>query len=149
MSSRPWIAFALATALSAGAAALVQEAGTADFDLSWHTIDCGGGPSAGDGFEIDGTTGQPDAGSTMTGGSFSLTGGFWSGAAAVPQCEGDTNSSGAVNVDDLLTVITSWGACPLPCPPNCPADIAPWPSGNCIVNVDDLLSVIVHWGTCP
>jgi len=47
------------------------------FDLSWSTIDGGGGTSSGGQFTVSGTAGQPDAG-TLTGGQFSVTGGFWS-----------------------------------------------------------------------
>jgi hypothetical protein len=49
------------------------------FDLSWSTIDGGGGASASGQFSLAGTVGQPDAGVlTLSGGQFSLTGGFWS-----------------------------------------------------------------------
>jgi hypothetical protein len=58
---------------------------------------------------------------------------------------GDVNLNGIVNVDDLLAVITAWGACPNP-PATCPSDVAPPPNGNGLVNVDDLLAVIVNWG---
>src|SRR5881398_990805 len=47
------------------------------FDLSWSTIDGGGGTSSGGQFTVSGTAGQPDAGA-LTGGQFSVTGGFWS-----------------------------------------------------------------------
>ena len=47
------------------------------FDLSWSTIDGGGGTSSGGQFAITGTTGQPDAG-TLSGGNFKVEGGFWS-----------------------------------------------------------------------
>ncbi len=57
-------------------AARAQSGG--QFDLSWSTIDGGGGTSAGGQFSLTGTIGQPDAGVTLTGGQFSLTGGFWS-----------------------------------------------------------------------
>jgi hypothetical protein len=47
------------------------------FDLSWSTVDGGGGTAAAGQFELSGTTGQPDAGAApLTGGQFSLTGGF-------------------------------------------------------------------------
>jgi len=47
------------------------------FDLSWYTIDGGGITlSTGGPFTLGGTIGQPDAG-TMSGGSFTLDGGFW------------------------------------------------------------------------
>src|SRR5262249_44547601 len=49
------------------------------FDLSWSTIDCGGGTSSGGVFTLSGTIGQADASpsAAMTGGNFSITGGFW------------------------------------------------------------------------
>ena len=46
------------------------------FDLSWSTIDGGGGTSSGGGFALSGTIGQPDAGA-LSGGDFTLNGGFW------------------------------------------------------------------------
>jgi hypothetical protein len=49
-----------------------------DYDLSWSTIDGGGGTSTGGNYSLSGTIGQPDAG-TMTGGDYALAGGFWSG----------------------------------------------------------------------
>ena len=52
------------------------------FDLSWSTIDGGGGTSTGGAFTLNGTLGQPDAGA-MSGGNFSLAGGFW-GASQTP-----------------------------------------------------------------
>jgi len=56
---------------------------------------------------------------------------------------------GAVNVADLLAVISAWGPC-ASCPPaHCAADIAPAPAGDCSVNVADLLAVISAWGACP
>jgi 6-phosphogluconolactonase (cycloisomerase 2 family) len=63
-------------------------------------------------------------------------------------CSGDLNHSGNVDVNDLLAVVSTWGACP-GCPPaQCAADIAP-PGGNCVIDVNDLLQVISHWGPCP
>mgnify|MGYP001488349017 CR=1 FL=1 len=62
------------------------------YSINWSTIDCGGGVSSGGTFSITGTIGQPDAG-RMTGGSFSLSGGFWSvppGAACYPNCDSST-----------------------------------------------------------
>jgi hypothetical protein len=46
------------------------------FDLSWWTIDGGGGTASGGGFALAGTVGQPDAGA-MSGGAYTLGGGFW------------------------------------------------------------------------
>ena len=53
--------------------------------------------------------------------------------------------NGVVNIDDLLTVIGHWNACPAPCPPYCIGDV----DHNCTVNIDDLLQVIGHWNACP
>ncbi len=48
------------------------------YSVDWHTIDGGGGTSAGGVYSVSGTIGQPDAEAAMTGGQYSLTGGFWS-----------------------------------------------------------------------
>jgi hypothetical protein len=69
------------------------------------------------------------------------------GDCATTTCRADANHDGAVDVDDLIAVILSWGACGPPGPP-CPADIAP-PGGNGQVDVDDLIAIILGWGACP
>jgi hypothetical protein len=49
------------------------------YDLSWSTVDGGGATfSTGGDFSLGGTVGQPDAGA-MSGGDYSLAGGFWGG----------------------------------------------------------------------
>jgi hypothetical protein len=48
------------------------------YAVNWFAIDGGGGNSAGGGYSLAGSVGQADAGLTMSGGSFALTGGFWS-----------------------------------------------------------------------
>ncbi len=50
------------------------------FDLTWNTIDGGGGLLAGGLYTLTGTVGQHDAG-TMIGGAYTLAGGFWKGGA--------------------------------------------------------------------
>jgi len=56
------------------------------FDLSWSTIDGGGGSSTGGDYALSGTIGQPDPGTTaMTGGDHELVGGFWAGISR-PAC---------------------------------------------------------------
>ena len=60
--------------LAGGNLARAQSGG--GFDLTWSTIDGGGGTSTGGVFSVSGTIGQPDAG-VMSSGSFQLTGGFW------------------------------------------------------------------------
>ena len=54
-----------------------------NFAIDWFTIDGGGGTSTGGVYSISGTIGQPDAGPVLTGGNYSLVGGFWSIVAAI------------------------------------------------------------------
>jgi len=63
----------LAALLLCGAYAQAQT-----YSIDWHTTDGGGGTSSGGVYSVSGTIGQPDAGGPMTGGNYSLTGGFWS-----------------------------------------------------------------------
>ena len=60
----------------------------AQYAIDWHTIDGGGGTSTGGpmigvNYSVSGTIGQPDAGSAMTNGQYSVTGGFWALPTAV------------------------------------------------------------------
>lgn len=53
------------------------------YDLSWNTVDSGGYTwSEGGGYALGGTIGQPDSGVVLTGGDYTLAGGFWGGVAA-------------------------------------------------------------------
>ena len=47
------------------------------YSIDWHQIAGGGGTSSNGQYTVSGTVGQHDASSAMTGGSYSLTGGFW------------------------------------------------------------------------
>ena len=53
-----------------------------NYSIDWHTIDGGGGTSTGGVYVVTGTIGQPDAG-RMTGGNFTIEGGFWGILSAV------------------------------------------------------------------
>jgi len=57
---------------------LLASAANAGYNISWHTIDGGGGRSSGGSYVLTGTIGQPDAGA-MSGGDYELLGGFWPG----------------------------------------------------------------------
>lgn len=46
------------------------------YDLSWWTVNGGGGQSTGGSYTLTGTAGQPDAG-VISGGAYTLRGGFW------------------------------------------------------------------------
>jgi len=48
------------------------------YSIDWYKIAGGGGTSIGATYQVTGTIGQPDASGSMSGGNYSLTGGFWS-----------------------------------------------------------------------
>ena len=48
------------------------------YSIGWYKIAGGGGTSTNGQFAVSGTIGQPDAGATMSGGNYAVTGGFWS-----------------------------------------------------------------------
>ena len=57
----------------------VLTAGSQGYDLSWWTVDGGGGSlSIEGGYSLSGSLGQPDAGA-LTSDDYVLSGGFWSG----------------------------------------------------------------------
>lgn len=47
------------------------------YSIDWYKIAGGGGTSTNGQYTLSGTIGQHDAGGPMTGGNYSLTGGFW------------------------------------------------------------------------
>jgi hypothetical protein len=106
------------------------------FDVSWWTIDGGGASSTGGAYIISGTAGQPDAG-TLSGGGFTLSGGFWAGIKSIRR--GDLNCDGAVDFKDinpfvlLLSNQPAWQAAY----PGCPVE-----NGDCDadgqVNFEDI-----------
>ena len=61
-------------ALAGSQAALQAES----YSIDWFKIAGGGGTSTGGTYQVSGIIGQPDASGALTGGSYSLTGGFWS-----------------------------------------------------------------------
>ncbi len=128
----------------AGSADREAAAAGGDFEVSWHTVDGGGGTSSGGDFVLSGTVGQPDAGD-LTGGDFVLRGGFWqlSGPCNTP-CVQDIDGSGDVRVPDLIKLLSCWG--PLTGDPDCAClDIDS--SGD--VRVPDLIALLAKWGVCP
>jgi|ERR1051326_27164 hypothetical protein len=76
------------------------------YSIDWFTIDGGGGTSTGGVYSVSGTIGQPDAGH-MSGGNFTIDGGFWGIIAAV-------QSPGAPLLRVFLTatntVVVAWPA---------------------------------------
>ncbi|UCG57758.1 MAG: hypothetical protein JSU70_23200 [Phycisphaerales bacterium] len=63
------------------------------YEISWHTIDGGGGTSSGGPYTLTGTIGQPEA-DWCAGGPYELLGGFWPGGPVplgecFPSCHED------------------------------------------------------------
>jgi hypothetical protein len=98
------------------ASALAQTGG--GYDLTWSTIDGGGQMfSTGVNYELGGTIGQHDSGpqsGPLTGGDYSLVGGFWPAAASACACPGDTTGDGTKNgldVQKFVNCLTAGGDC--------------------------------------
>jgi len=47
------------------------------YTIDWYKVAGGGGTSTGGTYTVNGTIGQPDASGAMSGGNYSVTGGFW------------------------------------------------------------------------
>jgi hypothetical protein len=85
LASLALVALAIAPAVAHRTAGAASSSGpphpqavTATYDLPWWTVDGGGvSASAGGGYILSGTVGQPDAGARQSGGAYTLAGGFW------------------------------------------------------------------------
>ena len=101
--------------LCVAASLTAQTGGT--YDLSHNVIAGGGGRSQSTigSFQLEGTVGQPSAGTVSTGDTFNIRGGFWSMApilptAALASLSGrvvSANGRGIANVQVMLTNITT------------------------------------------
>jgi hypothetical protein len=85
---------------------LCQSASAQSYSIDWFKIAGGGGTSTGATYQVSSTIGQPDASGVMTGGSYSLTGGFWS-LIAVVQTPGAPLLTISFN-PQLSTINVSW-----------------------------------------
>jgi hypothetical protein len=111
---------------------LMTSSALSQYEISWYTIDGGGGTSSGGPYVLTGTIGQQDA-DWASGGSYELLGGFWPGG---PLCivefddfarlaelwlqtgsglDGDLDGDNDVDFDDLKEFTGYWLGC-------CPAD---------------------------
>lgn len=93
--------FAIALAvLLAGAFGLKAQS----YSIDWHKVAGGGGTSTGGVYSVSGTIGQPDAG-LLSGGNYSLDGGFWGIIGAV-----QTLGAPALTITRTATntVVVSW-----------------------------------------
>jgi hypothetical protein len=83
---------------------LTKSALAQNYSIDWYTIDGGGGTSTGGVYSVTGTIGQPDAGALMTGGNYTLQGGFW--AIQAVQTPGAPLLS--ISRTTTNTVVVSW-----------------------------------------
>jgi hypothetical protein len=75
-----------------------------NYSIDWYKIAGGGGTSSGGSYYLSGTIGQSDAGGPMSGGKYSVTGGFWS-LISVVQTPGLPNLTITYSAN---TAIISW-----------------------------------------
>tara|TARA_R110000868_G_scaffold119469_1_gene316531 strand:- start:237581 stop:237985 length:405 start_codon:yes stop_codon:yes gene_type:complete len=100
--------FAVAVAGLSSAVMPALAGGT--YSIPWSTIDGGGViNSSGGGYTLSGTIGQPDASNAMTGGSYSLTGGFWAGIGSGVPCPADLTGDGSLNFLDVSAFLAAFG----------------------------------------
>jgi hypothetical protein len=66
------------TLLIIGWLVAVAVAHAQQYSIDWYKVSGGGGTSTGGVYSVSGTIGQPDASGAMSGGNYSVTGGFWS-----------------------------------------------------------------------
>ena len=125
----------------AGSADRETAAAGADFDLTWHTVDGGGGTSSGGDFVLRGTIGQPDAGD-LSGGDFTLRGGFWQTFGVdCGDCPTDVDGNGETEAFDLANLLGKWG-------PVTPASACLDADGNGFIEAFDLAVLLGAWGLC-
>ena len=79
MKLKLWRTLASCALLLAGG---VLTAPAQSYSIDWFKVAAGGGPSTNAQYSVSGTIGQPDAGH-LSGGNYSLDGGFWGIIAAV------------------------------------------------------------------
>ena len=125
---------AIALLLGGAPAALAQSGGP--YDLSWHNIGPGGSASGGP-YSLDASIGQPDA-ATMSGGSYTLTGGFLPGGSTCALA-GDLNGDGQVTVLDIQMIAAAW--------PQATASFPYDQSGDGDLDIQDVTLVTAQFGS--
>jgi hypothetical protein len=74
------LVLALALGLLSAGGALAQTGN--GYDLTWWTVDGGGGTANGGGYTLTSSVGQPEPGPALTGGGYTLYSGFWPAGSA-------------------------------------------------------------------
>jgi hypothetical protein len=125
---------AVATYFGVISGAIAQTGGP--YDLSWHNIGPGGSASGGS-YDLLSTIGQPDA-ATMSGGSYTLIGGFLPGGPACALA-GDLNGDGQVTVLDIQMIASAW--------PQATANFPYDQSGDGDLDIQDVTLVAAQFGS--
>lgn len=103
-----------------------------------YTIGSGGGTSSGGGYTLSGTVGEVSASeAALTGGAYSLRGGFWAVPAASPY---DMNWDGFITPADAVFIVNRIGQPPIDA--DAPADV----DGDSDIDQDDVNAVIAQLG---
>jgi hypothetical protein len=109
---------------------LIAPTASGQYEITWSTVDGGGGQSNGGPYTLTGTIGQPDA-AYSAGGRYELLGGFWPGG---PLCIVDFYTFARFAEQWLYT-----GS-------SLAADL----DGNTVVNFADLKQLVDEWlYSCP
>lgn len=92
----------------------------ARYTIDWFTIDDGGSKTDGGVFTLGSTSGQHDAtaAGTLTGGPFTIAGGFWAGISPVAKCNdadvaglgGSIGYDGRLTADDVIVFLAAFFA---------------------------------------
>jgi len=117
-----------------------EAAASGGFELTWFSVDGGGGTGSGGDFVLRGTIGQPDAGD-HAGGDFTLRGGFGLPAAGCGDCPTDSNGSGDTEAFDLAILLGAWG-------PVTPDSACLDADENGFIEAFDLAVLLGSWGPC-
>ena len=83
---------------------LITLSALGQYSIDWYKISGGGGTSSNGQYSVSSTIGQHDAGGPMTGGPYSLTGGFW--ALYVVQTIGAPSLT--IVLTSTNTAVVSW-----------------------------------------
>ena len=94
--------------MSLGFFLMTQSVTAQNAAIDWHQISGGGGASVGGPYSVTGTIGQASASMALSGGNYSIIGGFWS-LVALAQ---NTNAPDLFIEDDGGNLILHWEAQP-------------------------------------
>jgi hypothetical protein len=112
------------------------------YSIDWYKIAGGGGTSTGATYQVTGIIGQPDAGMAMSGGNYSLTGGFWS-LISVVQTAGLPNLSITQSGNSVIVSWANTGSCTLQQNANLALASGWVPSGYSINTVNGTNSITI------